>query len=318
MTYSDYDTCVNNGGIGATPGLCAGGVGGTGLGGNYKAYRYYKPGSFDEELQVWAWNNSYATQYRDVTASATAPQHQAWSFGGNYTTAAAMPTAGTVNYAGQWTGTATTANFDANTGSTTVNSLTGTGTTSISQTVVPSNTWSVNGNSALTANFGTGKLTGTLTPTTWQGVNNLNRLSTVDSVSAQTYNSTCFAGGVLTCGTATLAQQQALQNWYNWNSNFMNTNVVLSGNITTSTTDPIKHNQVVGTAVMDPNGGWITDTTSNPMYAGFFGPVSGGKPQEVTGNFALKSTLTAPNGGNNGINNDRRATIEMSGIFNGQ
>jgi hypothetical protein len=328
MIYSDYDTCVNNGGVNpATPGVCASGTGGTGLGGNYKAYRFYQPGTYDEELQIWAWNNSYATQYRDVTASATAPQHQAWSFGGNYTAATGvggMPTAGSVSYAGKWTGTATTANFDPNTGSTTVPVLDAAGnpvivngvaeTTSISQTVVPSNTWSVNGNSALTANFGTGKLTGTLTSTNWQGVNNVNGLSNVDPIAAQNYYNACIAANAAICNTTTLAGQSGLQNMYNWQATFMNTNVVLAGNITTSTTNTAKPNQVVGTAAMDPNNGWITDSTSNPMFAGFFGPGA----QEVTGNFALRATITNPNGGNAGINNDRRGTIEMSGIFNGQ
>ena len=319
MKYNDYDTCVNNGGTGATPGTCFTGAGGTGLGGNYKAYRSYQPQTgFDEELQVWAWNNSYATQYRDVTASGTAPQHQAWSFGGNYTTAAAMPTAGTVGYVGQWTATATTAGFGPNTGSTTVNALSGVGTASIAQTVAPSNTWRVNGTSALTANFGTGTLNGRLTSTNWQGVNAANGFTNVDPIAGLAYNNACIVNGATICATGTAAQQAALQNWYNWHAAFMNTDVVLNGNITTSTTNTTKPNQVVGTADMDPNNGWITDTSANPMYAGFFGPVAGGKPQEVTGNFALRATTTAPNGGDSGINNDRRATIVMSGIFNGQ
>jgi hypothetical protein len=323
MTYSDYDTCINNGGVGATPGLCNGGVGGTGLGGNYKAYRYYQPGTYDEELQIWAWNNSYATQYRDVTASGTAPQHQAWSFGGNYTTAAAMPTSGTVGYAGQWTATATTANFDPNTGSTTVIDLSGAAATkTISQVVAPSNTWRVNGTSSLTANFGTGTFYGTLHSTNWQGVDNQKGLTNVDPTAGQTYNSTCFTNGALTCATNTQAEQNALQNWYNWRQEFMNSDVVLNyqkiPDITTSATNTAKPNQVVSTAVMDPNNGWITDSSTNPMFAGFFGPVAGGKPQEVTGTFALRATTTNPNGGNAGINNDRRGTIEMSGIFNGQ
>ena len=329
LTYNDFDTCVNNGGINpATAGVCAGGVGGTGLGGNYKAYRYYQPGTYDEELQIWSWNNSYATQYRDVTASGTDPQHQAWSFGGNYTPAAAIvPLSGIVGYAGQWTGTAKTTNFDPSKTSITVPLLNSLGavvlvngvpqTTSLSQTVTPSNNWRANGTSALTANFGTATLTGNLSSTNWQGLNNNNGLTNIDPVSAKSNNGACLAQ-TGACDTNTLAGQAAWQNWVNWNASFMNSKVVLNGNITTSLTNTSQPNQVTGTAVMDANDGWVTATGTNPMFAGFFGPVAGGKPQEVTGNFALKATLTSPNGGNAGINLDRRATIEMSGIFNGQ
>jgi len=195
-------------------------------------------------------------------------------------------------------------------------------TKTISQVVAPSNTWRVNGTSSLTANFGTGTFYGTLHSTNWQGVDNQKGLTNVDPTAGQTYNSTCFTNGALTCATNTQAEQNALQNWYNWRQEFMNSDVVLNyqkiPDITTSATNTAKPNQVVSTAVMDPNNGWITDSSTNPMFAGFFGPVAGGKPQEVTGTFALRATTTNPNGGNAGINNDRRGTIEMSGIFNGQ
>ena len=115
----------------------------------YAEYRYFQKGTYDEELQVWNWTNSYATQYRDVTNSGTAPLHQAWSFGGNYTPVASMPTANaTVNYHGSWTATAQTSNW--------------TDTTDPAQTVSYNNNWRVRGTSALAANFGTGAFSGTL------------------------------------------------------------------------------------------------------------------------------------------------------------
>jgi len=327
LSYSDYGTCVNDGGVGATAGLCVGGTGGHGLGGNYKLYRSYIPNKYDEELQVWTWNNSYATQYRDVTASGVDPQHQAWSFGGNYTTAAAMPTSGLVTYAGQWTATAKTANFDPSTKTVTAPLLDANGnqvvingtpqTTTLAQTVSPSNNWQVSGKSALSADFGAGTLNGRLSSTGWIGIDKNNGFQNVDPVAAVANNAACVAQtGV--CNTNTLAGQAEWINWINYRAVFMGADVVLAGKITTSTTNTAKPNQVAGTAVMDPNMSWVTDATTNPLYAGFFGPVVGGKPQEVTGNFAFRATTPYPNAGTSGINNDRRGTIEMSGIFNGQ
>ena len=348
LTYRDYDTCINNGGVNTTTaGLCASGLGGTGLGGNYKAYRYLQFGVYDEELQVWAWNQSYATQYRDVSASGIDPQHQAWSFGGNYTTAANMPTTGKVNYAGQWTGTAKTANFDASLASVTVPLLDGTGavvsvngtpqTTTLLQTVAPTNNWRVNGTSALTADFGAGTLNGRLSSTNWQGVNVNKGLTDVDTIAARAYIAGCPGYQTTACNGNTPTGQRNWINAINYtyipgstgiDTGFMNTDVVLNGTIakTPPATPPAvppatttnKENQVSGTAVMDPNYGWLTSTGSNPMYASFFGVVTAGKPKEVTGNFAFTAVTTNPNGGNAGLNNDRRGTIEMSGIFNGQ
>ena len=94
---------------------------GSGIGGTYKEYRALNrvPGSattVDEELQVWRWNagtgSSYGTQYRNVTSGGGNPATQnAWSFGGNYTTAAQMPTSGSAVYSGRFTGLAHSSNF---------------------------------------------------------------------------------------------------------------------------------------------------------------------------------------------------------------
>lgn len=342
LAYSDYGSCINNNGVNTTTaGVCMTGAGGTGLGGNYKVY-HFLPGVYDEELQVWAWNQSYATQYRDVSASGTDPQHQAWSFGGNYTLATAMPTSGTVNYVGQWTGTAKTTNFDPNITTVSAPQLDAAGkpvvvngvaqTINLSQTVVPTNDWRVNGTSALTADFGLGTLNGRLSSTNWQGVDKNKGLTDVDPIAARTYIAACSAGTVAICNTNTQAGQDGQVNAFNYAQVFMNTDVVLNGTIAKLAPLPVtatpaqiaaqaaivKQNQVTGTAVFDPNKGWLTATGTNPLYAGFFGPVTAGKPKEVTGAFAFKAVTTNPNGGNAGINNDRRGTIEMSGIFNGQ
>ena len=59
---------------------------------SYREYRIKDPSSTvnrDELLQVWAWGDSYATQYQNVIGGGT-PKQQAWAFGGKATTA--MPT----------------------------------------------------------------------------------------------------------------------------------------------------------------------------------------------------------------------------------
>jgi hypothetical protein len=92
-----------------------GGLGASSVGGNYKEYRSYSRNSagtaIDEELQVWSFNHSYVTQYRDVTKGGAPATHQAWSFGGTKTPAAAMVLKGSGTYTGKWGATAVTSNY---------------------------------------------------------------------------------------------------------------------------------------------------------------------------------------------------------------
>ena len=67
------------------PDPTGGNNGGAGTG--YREYRVYEDNlgqERDESLQVWAWGDSYATQYR-VTPNGGEAAQQAWSFGGNKT-----------------------------------------------------------------------------------------------------------------------------------------------------------------------------------------------------------------------------------------
>ena len=307
MPYNEYGTCINNGGVDpVNPGLCMGGTGGRGLGGDYKLYRYLQKG-LDEELQVWTWNQSYATQYRDVTASGIDPQHQAYSFGGNYTPAASVPTSGIVNYNGAFGATAKTSNFKDTSYTVQV------GSTTYGQTMAYSNNWRVNGVAALAANFGTGQFAGTLTSVNWTGLNKAGGFSNVNVPNAVANNTNCVSQ-LPACDPSTVPGLAVFTNWINWNSAFMNADIKLAGTITTSTTNAAKPNQIKGTASIDPNAGWTTTTGTNPMYGGFFGATA----QEVTGAFAVDGILPVPNGGAYPINNDLRAYLQMSGIFNGQ
>ncbi|MEP6826872.1 MAG: hypothetical protein ABJA10_02225 [Aestuariivirga sp.] len=251
---------------------------------NYAEYRFFQKNTYDEELQVWSWTNSYATQYRDVTNSGTAPLHQAWSFGGNYTPVANMPNANIpVLYNGSWTATAQTSNW--------VND-----TTAIPAQVVDfNNNWQVRGTSALTANFGTGDFTGTLHSTSWVG-------KSIDGSKYVTVN-------------ALVASNDRLDP-------VMTADVKLTGRITTNAAVGAHPNQINGTANMDnTTWGWITTMGSNPMYGGFFDPVGKigtANPTEVAGVFALDTAIPAPVGGNYAVNDDRRGFLSMSGMFHGQ
>ena len=230
---------------------------------NYAEYRYFQKGVYDEELQVWSWANSYATQYRDVTNSGTAPVHQAWSFGGNYTPVASMPTANAnVNYLGSWTATAQTSSWVDN-------------KADPATTVTFNNNWRVSGTSALVANFGTGDFSGTLHSTNWIG-------KTKD-------------------GSASINVDTSVAS-INRLDPVMVPDVKLVGKITTSTTAGAHPNQINGTANIDNTTyGWITTAGSNPMYGGFFGAgasevagafaVDTAYPAPVGGNFAVNDDL---------------------------
>jgi hypothetical protein len=251
--------------------------GGVGLGGTYKEYRALSTSSAgnaaDEELQVWNWKYSYGTQYRDISAAGGEASHQAWSFGGTRTKAAAMPTSGSAVYNGQFGATAKTWSW--------IN------TKNPAQTVDFNNIWRVNGNSQLTANFATGGFTGILTPTNWNAIAALNGGTGFTDVAANT------------------ATPDANHH------PFMDSKIILNGTIATNATTG---NAVTGTASEDPNDGWVTNGTLNPMYAGFFGPTA----NEVTGIFNVEAVSPQPTGGIIPINDDRRGFIEMSGVFNGQ
>ncbi len=175
------------------------------------AYREYRavsntPGKErNEVLQVWAWTDSYATQYRNATSS-EAPQ-QAWSFGGNKTTLTAMPTLGSAIYNGRFVGTAKTSNYIEPDGS----------------DINPNALWRIDGASRVTANFGSvgGTVTGRLTPETWQSIQpnytgnyytkTVGSLGTVAEPDFGFYNSTVDLNGTITgntyAGTATLNPQ---------------------------------------------------------------------------------------------------------------
>ncbi len=178
---------------------------GNGNGGSvtYNEYRAISntPGQErDEELQVWAWNDSYATQYRNASGGGEASQ-QAWSFGGNKTALASMPVGGSANYTGRFVATAKSTNWIKPSGA----------------DIDPNALWRVQGASTVDANFATASVTGTLTPETWtsfqSGVSgwytwNVGTIGTVAEPDYSIYNTEVALAGTITgntyAGTATL------------------------------------------------------------------------------------------------------------------
>jgi hypothetical protein len=246
---------------------------------NYAEYHSLTD-SYDEELQVWSWGDSYTTQYRDVTNSGTAPLHQAWSFGGNYTPKAtmdALKTANaTANYTGTWTSTAQTSNF--------VDS------SDPAQTVSHNNNWRVVGTSALQANFGTGAFNGQLHSTSWEGKDK-DGFWTIVLPGSGTLNELPVAmrADVLLKGVIT---SDAVKG----NKILGNANVdPAKGWLTTNGTNPMY-------------GGFFSPT----------GAAVGAAPTEVAGVFAVRTAVPDPYGGNKGINGDTRGFLSMSGMFHGQ
>jgi C-lobe and N-lobe beta barrels of Tf-binding protein B len=284
-----------------TPGTAKG----SGLGGTYKEYRTINkvpgsPNAVDEELQVWTWNagtgKTYATQYRDVTGGGNPAPHQAWSFGGNYTTAAAMPTSGSATYTGRFGAIATTSNFINDPG--------------IPQTLDRNNRWSVTGDTNITANFGTnGSVSGTLTPREWNAWQTLNGVIGFGSAVDPSTLPPLPPGAT----PAQIADRQiAIANWY---VGVMDAPIQLNGSIKTNATaiGNTKPNTVTGVANYNANSGWINTTSNSFFSAGFFGD----NAEDITGVFSVDAQIPEPIGGIRPINDDRRGFINMQGIFNG-
>ena len=249
------------------------------LGGTYTEYRALSynadNSSADEELQVWNWGESYGTQYRDITAGGEAG-HQAWTFGGNKTLVADMPTTGNLTYNGRYGATAKTWSWvDPNNG----------------RTVSGNNLWRITGSANGTADFATGNFEATLTPEVWNAYASLN--------GGQGF-------------TAVQASDNADVNF----NDFMNDNVILKGTFThtdaVGTTPAANGNTISGNAKLDQANGWVNNQTVNPFYAAFFGP----NANQVTGVFNLEAVMPDPIGGDIPINDDRRGFIQQSGIFN--
>jgi C-lobe and N-lobe beta barrels of Tf-binding protein B len=146
----------------------------------------------------------------------------------------------------------------------------------------PNGYWRLRGNAEITADFAAAKINGVLTPTYWEKYDSGNVVQ-------------------ITPGTGNRFV-------------FHDSDVVLKGNI--------NGNTISGASYLQRNEAREGSTTEqpdfvngdNPMHGGFYGE----KADNVTGVFATYARLPAPGGADTGINDDRRGTVDMQGMFNAQ
>jgi hypothetical protein len=150
----------------------------------------------------------------------------------------------------------------------------------------PNGLFMVNGLAEVTADFGAAKINGTLTPTSWKfaGTDYWYYYDVTD-------NAIYTRNGDNTANYVTQGQ---------FVPGFFNTKTQLSGTIA--------GNSYSGKATL----GDSFVSGDNPMYGAFFG--TGAK--ETTGVFSVLGVTPQPTGGEYPINDDRRAYVQQSGIFN--
>ena len=257
----------------------------------------------DSELQVWNFTdssgaNNYAAHFRNVSGS-----QSAWFYGGsNGTDSAEIDTlaAGgtTVNYSGNYAGTATTAGW---------------GEASTYQS--GDGAWRMNGTAQMTANFGTGQFAGTLTPRYWESFQNgkIVRIDVGTPDPTQPGNGHVIVTTLAGARTELVAQDTDIKTYHT-------STIELAGTIT--------GNRVTGTSTIVAPGANVTinadgsRTIDNNLFvngdralqAGFYGT----NAEQVTGVFATYGVEPNPTGGDTGINDDGRATIDIQGVFHGQ
>jgi hypothetical protein len=268
---------------------------GQGLGGTYEEYHIVQAGELgknvvDEELQIWSWADSHAVQYRDVTVGGGVARNQAWSFGGTKSTAAVVDAkSGIVNFKGRFGATAKTSGYeDQNFG---VNLSDTDLTNNDVQYLSHNRNWAVEGSTDFNVNFTTDEMLGTLSPEVW--------------IADATMNGANFK-------LAVMSDNVNSQN----HSNFMNTNILLKGKLTTNSTSvatdnsALAHNTIIGTAEADPNMGWVNYDGLNPVYAATFGA----NADSITGAFNVEAVGRDPWGGL-ALENDERGFLQIGGVF---
>jgi C-lobe and N-lobe beta barrels of Tf-binding protein B len=278
VEMDEYETGTNRVDVWDT-----GNRGGSGTG--YREYRYISNAvgdKRDEVLQLWTWGNSYATQYRNVNSGKAI--QQAWAFGGNKTALTAVPTAGSSVYNGRFVGTANATNWVKIDG----------------QPIDPNVDYRVQGAAAVTANFGTGAVTGQLTPETWTSYQPDIQMWFTQNVGGGYYTDADVAPPPHAQNTPITVNGVQIAPAPYYYAGIYNTKVKLNGTISGNT--------YTGTTTLD--NGYVTG--DNVLYGAFFGPTAA----ETTGIFAAYGANPAPIGGAAGINGDQRGYLTISGAFN--
>ena len=190
-----------------------------------------------------------------------------------------MPLGGKANYNGRFAGTAKTWNWIPKKDS----------------KINPNGLWQIQGRTALVADFGSASsVSGTLTPETWTKLDpSLNAYYTFDT----------------TTGTGYITRTGVPVNLVDGPAYQIYSATVGIGAKIDAPVGGVASSTYKGDATF--SGDFVTG--DNPVYGGFFGNAA----KETTGVFAALGNAPDPDGGTDGINDDRRGFVSMSGVFHG-
>jgi hypothetical protein len=156
----------------------------------------------------------------------------------------------------------------------------------------PNALWRVEGRTSVTADFGTADIRGTLTPEAWTSFQNDADYTWFTSAADRPSTDQPGYDAVATP-----------------NYKFYETGVNIEARMDAGTpTTPAS--TFTGTATLDEP--FVTG--DNPVYGGFFGTAAG----EVAGVFTASGVDPSPQGGTDGITDNRRGVLIISGAFNGK
>ena len=241
-------------------------------------YREYRALTADRDELLQVW--AWGDSYGVQYRNASSggeAKQQAWTFGGNATKN--MPVGGKASYKGRFAATAKTWSWIAPQGS----------------VVSPNGLWQIQGKTELEADFGSASsVTGTLTPETWTSFDaNLKDYYTFDTTTGSGYRTTSGTPVDPVSGPA---------------YRIYDTTVGIQAKIDAPVAG-VASSTYTGEANL--SGNFLTG--NNPVYGGFFGNAA----KETSGIFAAYGVTPSPTGGMDGINDDRRGYISMSGTFHG-
>lgn len=242
---------------------------------SYKEYRALSAEAssivIDEELRVWSWNDG-----SDVTGGGGDAAHQSRNIGGQL--ASAIPTSGTANFNnGDFRGTSKTWNWTEP-------------SNQPNQTVAANNTWSVADTAKGIDDYGSGDITGSLTPLTRNAMDKNNYHQDVSATNPADPN---------------------------YVEAFIPQTISLNGMLNTKTVASVSSydGEYAGEATFAPGSGWTTSGTQNVLSGGLFG---NGAVTSTSNVYSFLAMESAPIGGSEAINNDARGFISESGVFHVQ
>jgi hypothetical protein len=168
----------------------------------------------------------------------------------------------------------------------------------------------MNGTAQMSANFGTGQFAGTLTPRYWESYQN-GQLIQIDVGTPGDGNEV-----VTTVDGIRDARPALALDIKTYHTSTLELAGTITGNRLTGTTNIVSPG---ATVTNNPDGSRTVDNNlfvngDRALQGGFYGT----NAEQVTGVFATYGVLPEPTGADTGINDDRRATIDIQGVFHGQ